>query len=73
MTTEQTTLRDHLVFRLNRRPFQPFIVQLVNGERHVIARIAQMAVGLTTAIIADAAGTHSRHLKIAEISAAKDI
>jgi hypothetical protein len=73
MTTDQSTLRDEIILRLDRRPFRPFAVQLADGEQHFIVRVAQMAVGLTTAIIADAEGTRSRHLKIVEISSVRDI
>jgi hypothetical protein len=73
MAIEQATLLDDLISRLNRRPFVPFVVQLTDGERHIISRIAQMAVGLNTAIIADPAGTKSRHVKVAEIGWVKDV
>ena len=73
MTVEQETMRDELIAKLVRRPFKPFVVELDDGSRHFMVRIAQMAVGLTTAIVGDAAGDSSRHIKLSEVVAVKDL
>jgi hypothetical protein len=73
MTTELETIRDEVISKLCRRPFKPFAVELGDGSRHFITRVAQMAVGLTTGIIANASGDDSRHIKISEIAAIQDL
>jgi hypothetical protein len=73
MTTEQITIREDVISRLNHRPFEPFSVQLADGTRHFIVRVGQMAVGLTTGIIADPRGDGSRKINLSEITSTKTL
>ena len=73
MPVEQSTLREDLMAKLNRRPFQPFAVTLSDGTRHFIVRTAQMGIGMTIGTIADASGDKARHIKLSEITDLKDI
>jgi hypothetical protein len=67
MATEPTTIREDLSFRLCRRPFVPFIVELADGSRHAIERVAQMAIGLTIGTIGEKTGDISRHIKLTDV------
>ena len=73
MPVEQLVTRDEIIAKLNRRPFQPFAVHLSDGERRLIVRVAQMAIGQTIGTIGNAAGDGARHIKLSEIVALKDI
>ena len=73
METEQTTVREDLHLRLCRRPFVPFVVELADGSRHAIERVAQMAIGLTVGTIGEKTGDGSRHIKLKDVKSIKDI
>jgi hypothetical protein len=73
MATEQTTIREELSFRLCRRPFVPFVVELADGSRHAIERVAQMAIGLTIGTIGEKSGDNARHINLAEVTSIKDL
>jgi len=73
MATEQTTIREELSFRLCRRPFVPFVVELVDGSRHAIERVAQMAIGLTIGTIGEKTGDNSRNIRLADVKSVKDL
>jgi hypothetical protein len=65
MAVEQLVTRDEIIAKLNRRPS--------DGERRLIVRVAQMAIGQTIGTVGDASGDGSRHIKLSEIVALKDI
>jgi hypothetical protein len=51
----------------------PFVVELADGSRHSIERVAQMAIGLTIGTIGEKAGDNARHIKLAEVASLKDL
>ncbi len=73
MPTDQLTMREDVMAKLIRRPFKPFVVQLGDGSRHSITRVAQMAVGLTIGTIANPSGDDSRQIKLSEIEHLQDL
>jgi hypothetical protein len=73
MATDQITIREDLSFRLCRRPFIPFIVELVDGSQHAIERVAQMAIGLTIGTIGEKTGDNSRNIRLTDVRSVKDL
>ena len=73
MTEAQEKLREDLIAHLDRSPFTPFAIQMVDGATFDIVRRYQAAIGQTKGTVVSADETTSRNFHVRDIRSLRDL
>ncbi len=73
MTEKDEKVREDLISHLDRSPFAPFSIQMVDGSTFEIVRRYQAAIGNTKGTVVSADEQVSRSFHVSEIHSLRDL